>query len=76
MNNKTEKLQRQLYMYIGPRDETDKKLVRLYQNTQTVNVNKPNQSSTENLLQSITLLGLNNKIYFEVQRINKLRKSA
>ncbi len=63
-------------MYIGPRDETDKKLVRLYQNTQTVNVNKPNQSSTENLLQSITLLGLNNKIYFEVQRINKLRKSA
>ncbi len=63
-------------MYIGPRDETDKKLVRLYQNTQTVNVTKPNQGSSENLLQCITLIGLNNKIYFEVQRINKLRKSA
>jgi len=63
-------------MYIGPRDETDKKLVRMYQNTQTVNVNKSNQTNSENLLNCITLLGLNNKIYFEVQRINLLKKSA
>jgi hypothetical protein len=63
-------------MYIGPKDETDKKLVRLYKDTQTVNVCKTTQTNTENLLNSITLLGLNNKIYFEVQRINLLRKSA
>ena len=62
-------------MAVGARDAIDKKLVQMYANTQTSNLNTVSSVSPDQILNSMTLMSMNNRIFFEMKRTKTERKA-
>jgi len=56
-------------MAIGARDKTDKKLVEIYKNSVTSNLNQVHSIDTDQMLHNMLLMGINNQIYLTI-RVN------
>ncbi|EKE04731.1 MAG: hypothetical protein ACD_20C00015G0008 [uncultured bacterium] len=55
-------------MSIGPKDLIDKKLVQLYTNVRTNNFDVVSAVDPERIMNSISLIGLNNKAQIQIRK--------
>ncbi|OGI04982.1 MAG: hypothetical protein A2287_07560 [Candidatus Melainabacteria bacterium RIFOXYA12_FULL_32_12] len=63
-------------MSIGPRDMIDRKLVQIYSNVQTNNLDIVSTVDPEKIMKSISLIALNNKIQVQISQKIKVKQIA
>ncbi len=55
-------------MAVGANNNYDQSIVDIYQEAQTYNDNPESKVDPEKIMQSISIMGYNNKLFFEVQK--------
>jgi len=63
-------------MSIGPRDMTDKKLVQIYKNSITSNLDRISMIDTNQMLNNMLLMGINNQTYLTIRKNLARTKSS
>lgn len=62
-------------MSVGPRDVIDKRLVQIYSNVQTSNFDITSKIDPEQIMDMISIIGLNNKAFIQIKK-NHIPKIA
>jgi hypothetical protein len=62
-------------MSVGARDYIDRKLVSMYANTKTNNFELAAKIDPEKMMDSMSLMAMNNKSYLQIKRNMEQRKS-
>ena len=62
-------------MTVGAKNAIDKRLVQMYANIQTNNYDKTSRVEPERIMDSMSLMALNNRTFVQVRNYNMARKS-
>jgi hypothetical protein len=62
-------------MAVGAKDKIDRKLVQMYANVQTNNYDKTTRVDPERIMDSMSLIALNNRNFVQVRNYNMTRKA-